>query len=296
MNISQFAELVVGGVTVGCIYSLIGLGFTMIIRSTNILHFAQGEVVMVGAMLGVSSAIYLKLPLLCVLAIGSVGGGILGAALELVVYRTMRLKKIPLNNTIIATVGVSLILQNASQLIWGSEPIAFPPLFSQERYSLGFTSLSQQHIWIIALGLAFMLGLQLFLRYTRTGLAIECVAQDPDAAQLMGISISKITAVTFGIAGLMAGAAGVLMGSLFFASSTMGFLPGIKAFIAATLGGLGSIGGAMLGGIVFGLIETFGAVFVSSSYKDAIGMIVLIFILLVAPQGLIRLFQRNSDR
>ena len=129
-------------------------------------------------------------------------------------------------------------------------------------------------------------GLILFFRFTRTGLAMQAAAQDADAAQLMGISVERTTTVTFALAGLMAGAAGVLLGSLFFASFNMGFVSGIKAFVAATLGGLGSIAGAIVGGILFGLIETFAGMVISTAYKDAIGMVVLIGILLLAPNGL----------
>lgn len=131
-----------------------------------------------------------------------------------------------------------------------------------------------------------MAGLQAFFRYTRLGIAMQAAAQDPEAAQLMGISVKKTTTYTFVVAGVMAGAAGVLLGSLFFASFNMGFLTGIKAFVAATLGGLGSLTGAMLGGIAFGLIETFSGVLISTAYKDAVGMAVLIAILLLAPSGI----------
>lgn len=261
MGFAQFAELFVGGLAVGCIYSLIGLGFTMIIRSTDILHFAQGEIVMLGAMFGLTAMLIMPLAFPVVLAVGMLGAGAMAVIIELVVYRTMRIRRIPLINIIIATVGMSLLLQNGSLLIWGSEPMAFPPLFDRGVYVIGPVRLSPQLVWIIVLGISLMILLQLFLRFTRTGL------------------------------GMMAGAAGVLMGSLFFASFSMGFLPGIKAFIAATLGGLGSIGGAMIGGIVFGLLETFGAVWISSAYKDAIGMVLLILILLIVPQGLVGLLR-----
>jgi branched-chain amino acid transport system permease protein len=141
------------------------------------------------------------------------------------------------------------------------------------------------------LGVALMLLLQAMLKFTRTGIALQAAAQDPETAQLMGINLTRSTALTFALAGAMAGGAGVLLGSMFFASFNMGFLPGIKAFVAATLGGLGSIGGAMLGGIVFGLIEVFSGRWISSGYRDAVGMVLLILILLVFPSGLVGLFK-----
>ncbi|MFN0300986.1 MAG: branched-chain amino acid ABC transporter permease [Burkholderiales bacterium] len=293
MSAAQLVELFVGGLAIGCIYSLIALGMTMIIRATGIVHFAQGEVVMVGSVLGLSALLALHLPFVAVLVIGMVIAGIAAVAIELGIYRTLRMRGTPLSNIIIATIGVSILLQNVVQLAWGSEPKSYPKLFTTDHYSFGAAKLSPQLIWIIVLGVIVMLGLQAFLRWTRTGIAMQAAAQDPEAAQLMGINLTKSTAITFLIGGVLAGAAGVLLGSMFFASFSMGFLPGIKAFVAATLGGLGSIGGAMVGGVLFGLLETFGAVWISTAYKDAIGMVLLIVILLVFPQGLAGLVRRG---
>jgi branched-chain amino acid transport system permease protein len=209
----------------------------------------------------------------------------------LLVYRTLRRRGVPLMNIITATVGFSILLMNAARLGWGSEPLRYPDMF-HGAVELGGIRISPQLLWIAASAFAIMLGLQAFLSKTRAGLAMQAVAQDPDAAQLMGVNLSRSMAGTFAVAGAMAGAAGVMLGSLFFSFFEMGFINGLKAFVAATLGGLGSIGGAMLGGILFGLIETFGAVFISSAYKDAIGMLLLIAILLVLPQGLAGLWRR----
>jgi branched-subunit amino acid ABC-type transport system permease component len=286
MSSSQLIELAVGGLAIGCIYSLIALGFTMIIRATGVLHFAQGEVVMLGAMFGLTAYRIVPLPFVALLVIGMMLGGLAAVAIELGVYRTLRVRRVPLMNIIIATVGMSILLQNGGQLVWGSQPIAYPKLFGTEAYAIGSARVPPQLMWIIVLGMVVMVLLQLFLSFTRTGRAMQAAAQDPDTAQLMGINLTRTTAYTYGIAGVLGGSAGVLLGSLFYASFSMGFLPGIKAFVAATLGGLGSIGGAMLGGLVFGLIETFSAVFVSTAYKDAVGMILLILILLTWPQGL----------
>jgi branched-chain amino acid transport system permease protein len=292
MSGSQFVELLVGGLAIGCIYSLIALGFTMIIRATGVLHFAQGELVMLGAMFGLTAFRLIPMPLVALIIIGMVLGGVAAIAIEVGIYRTLRVRRVPLMNIVIATVGVSILLQNGSQLVWGSEPIAYPKFFSVDAYVLGPIRVAPQLVWIIVLGVSVMVLLQLFLTLTRTGRAMQAASQDPDTAQLMGINLTKTTAYTYGIAGALGGGAGVLLGSLFFASFSMGFLPGIKAFVAATLGGLGSVGGAMLGGIAFGLIETFAAISISTAYKDAVGMILLILILLVWPQGLAGLFRR----
>lgn len=291
MNIDQLVELTISGLAMGSIYGLIGLGFSMIIRATDIFHFAQGEVMMVGAMVGLMVALALPLPFVAVLAIGVLAGGVVSLLMELVVYRTLRRRGVPLMNIIIATLGMSILMQNGSMLLWGSDAIAYPKLFEATTYRLGPVHVSPQLLWVVALGVGLMLLLQAMLKFTRTGIALQAAAQDPETAQLMGINLTRSTALTFALAGAMAGGAGVLLGSMFFASFNMGFLPGIKAFVAATLGGLGSIGGAMFGGIVFGLIEVFSGRLISSGYRDAVGMVLLILILLVLPNGLVGLFK-----
>jgi branched-subunit amino acid ABC-type transport system permease component len=282
----QIAQTVLGGLAIGSIYSLIALGISMIIRATDILHFAQGEVVMIGGMAGLSASWLHPLPFVVVLIFGMLGGALVAVVVEFCVYRVLRRFRVPIVNVVIATLGVSILLQNGARLTWGSEPLPYPDLFPAGGVMMGGIVLSPQLLWIVGLGAAIMVGLLLFFRYARLGLAMQAAAQDPGAAALMGISIERITTWTFALAGAMAGAAGVLLGSLFFASFNMGFLNGIKAFVAATLGGLGSTLGAMVGGLLFGLIETFAGRVISTSYKDAVGMVVLVAILILAPNGL----------
>jgi branched-chain amino acid transport system permease protein len=293
MRFDQFVELAVGGFATGAIYGLIGLGFSMIIRATGILHFAQGEVMMLGAMFGWMTVTWVPLPFVAVLIVGMIFSGLAASALYLAIYRTMYVRDVPLMNIVIGTIGMSILLQNVSMLIWGSEPLAYPKFFAIETYRLGPVHLSPQLVWVFSLGFGLMLLLQAFLTFTRMGIALKASAQDPETAQLMGINLTHSTTLTFAISGMMAGAAGVLLGSMFFASFNMGFLTGIKAFVAATLGGVGSIGGAMLGGVIFGLIETFSPQWISSGYRDAVGMVLLILTLLVLPQGLVGLFARR---
>lgn len=289
-----FWDLFVGGLAIGCVYSLIALGITMIIRATGIIHFAQGEVMMLGSMSALTALWLLpSLPAVVVLLVGMLASGVISVAMEFLVYRTLRVRRIPIMNVITATVGMSILCINAARIIWGSEPLRYPDLFGTLAYTFAGVRVSPQLVWIMVMGLVIMGILQLFLKHTRTGLAMQAVAQDPDAAQLMGANLTKIITYTFAIAGMMAGAAGVMIGSLFFSFFQMGFITGIKGFIAATLGGLGSLSGAMLGGILFGLIETFAGVFISSAYKDGIGMVLLILILLFSPSGLAGLWKRR---
>jgi branched-chain amino acid transport system permease protein len=295
IGFSQLIDLMIGGLAIGCVYSLVALGFAMIMRATSIIHFAQGEVMMLGCMCGLTSLwLVPALPLPLVLAVGMVSSGLIAVVMELAVYRTLRRRRVPIMNVITATVGMSILCINAARIIWGSEPLRFPELFATDAYAFAGVRVSPQLFWIMVMGLAIMAALQLFLKHTRTGIAMQAVAQDPETAQLMGANLTRMMAYTFAISGMMAGAAGVMLGSMFFAFFEMGFITGVKGFIAATLGGLGSLSGAMLGGILFGLIETFSAVFLSSAYKDGIGMILLIAILLVLPSGLVGLWQKRT--
>ena len=294
IGFAQLIDLLVGGLAIGCVYSLVALGFAMIMRATSIIHFAQGEVMMLGCMCGLTSLWLLPgLPLPLVLAVGMVSSGLIAVGMELAVYRTLRQRRVPIMNVITATVGMSILCINAARIVWGSEPLRFPELFATTAYEFGGVRVSPQLFWIMVMGVVIMAALQLFLKHTRTGLAMQAMAQDSEAAQLMGANLTRMMAYTFAISGMMAGAAGIMLGSMFFAFFEMGFITGLKGFVAATLGGLGSITGAMLGGILFGLIETFSTVFLSSAYKDGIGMILLIAILLVFPSGLVGLWQKR---
>jgi branched-subunit amino acid ABC-type transport system permease component len=287
MTVDQFVQTMLGGLAIGCIYSLIALGISMIIRATDILHFAQGEMLMIGSMMGISAFRLQDMPFGFVLLTGIIGGGLVSMLIELVVYRTLRRRRVALINVMIATLGVSIVLQNVARLVWGSEPLRYPTLFASKGVIVAGFAISPQLVWIVLLSGLIMAALIVFFRYTRLGIAMQAAAQDPDVARLMGISVDRTTTCTFAVSGMMAGAAGVLLGSLFFASFNMGFLIGIKAFVAATLGGLGSVAGAMIGGLVFGLIETFSGTLISTAYKDAVGMVVLIVILLFMPAGLL---------
>ena len=182
---SQFVDLLVGGIAVGCVYSLVALGFAMIMRATSIIHFAQGELMMLGAMCGLTSLWLLPvLPLILVVAVGMVSSGIIAVMMELFVYRTLRRRRVPIMNIITATVGMSILCINAARIIWGSEPLRFPELFATTAYEFGGVRISPQLFWIMVMAVAIMGALQLFLKLTRTGIAMQAVAQDPEAADV----------------------------------------------------------------------------------------------------------------
>lgn len=275
----------IGGIAIGCIYSLIALCYNMIIRAMDLLHFAQGEVMMVGALAGVTLVGALKVPYLVAIPLVMVLCSVLGVLMDLLAYRPVRRRNVPTLNLIIATLGMSILLSNLAMLIWGSEPIRYPAIYRSGALEVGPVRIPPQFLAPLIVGGVLMAGLQLFFRRSLTGIAMRAAAQDRDTARLMGINIERTIWCTFAISGAMGGAAGILLGPIIFASFNMGEI-GIKAFVAATLGGLGTMPGAMVGGILFGLIETFGALWISSGYKDAIGYAIMILILLVAPAGL----------
>src|SRR5215213_4371966 len=206
---AQLLNLVVGGLAIGCVYSLVALGFAMIMRATSIIHFAQGEVMMLGCMCGLTSLwVVPGLPLPLVLMVGMLSSGALAVAMELAVYRTLRRRGVPLMNVITATVGMSILCINAARIVWGSEPLRFPDLFATNAYMFGEVRISPQLFWIMVMGLALMGALQLFLKHTRTGIVMQAVAQDSETAQLIGANLTRMMAYTFAISGMMAGAAG----------------------------------------------------------------------------------------
>ena len=275
----------IGGIAIGCIYSLIALCYNMIIRAMDLLHFAQGEVMMVGALAGVTMVSVLKVPYLLAIPLVMILCSIVGVAMDALAYRPVRMRNVPTLNLIIATLGMSILLSNGAMLIWGSEPIRYPAIYRSGALEFGAVRIPPQFLAPLIVGGILMAALQIFFSRSLTGVAMRAAAQDRDTARLMGINIERTIRYTFAISGAMGGAAGILLGPIIFASFNMGEI-GIKAFVAATLGGLGTMPGAMVGGILFGLIETFGALWLSSGYKDAIGYAIMIAILLVAPAGL----------
>jgi branched-subunit amino acid ABC-type transport system permease component len=211
---------------------------------------------------------------------------LVGVVLEFVVFRPMRRGGSPMINLLIVTIGISILLQNVARLAWGSEPLRYPRVFGTRPFVFGEVVVASYVPWVLVFGVAVMVALQLFFARTPTGIAMRASAQDPLAARLMGVSVDRMITYTFAISAALGGAGGVLIAPVFFASFNMGEI-GLKAFVAATIGGLGSMPGAMLGGVVLGLVETFSAFWVSSEYRDAIAYGILILVLLFLPSGIL---------
>ena len=289
----NFLQQLLNGIAWGSIYALIALGFTMVYGVLKLINFAHGEVYMMGAMTGYYAAHGLGfagapslLGLAATLGISMAACALLGAAIERVAYRPLRSagRLAPL----ITAIGVSLLLQNAGQVVFGADPKFFPPLIqSREVFRTGAVAVSNIQLAVLATSLLLMAALEFVVMRTRFGRAMRAVAFDAPAAALMGVPVDRVIQGTFVLGSALAAAAGVLVGlSNPKIDPLMGLLPGLKAFVAAVLGGIGSIPGAMLGGLLLGVVETFVAGYLSSTHRDAIAFVVLVVILLYRPAGI----------
>lgn len=272
-------QLIVSGLTIGCVYSLVGLGFALTLRATELINFAQGEMVMLGALMGYTLLATLHLPFLVVFAIATLATGVVGVLLERWVLRPMLRRKAPLLNLLIATLGMSVALQALAIIIWGREPIPYPTVFGDPVTVLGI-AVQPLNLWILGLGVALMVVLHLFFQKTLTGISWRAASLDPGTAALYGVNRSVNVALTFGISAGLGGAAGVLIAPLFFASFGIGHAVLIKSFAAAAVGGFGIVG-TMTGGLLVGVIETLAAGAISSEYKNVIMYGMLLVILMV---------------
>jgi len=286
----ELIQQLINGLSLGAIYALIALGYTMVYGVLRFINFAHADVFMLGAFLG-----YYAAPLvpeqtvwggLAVLAAAMLGCALVGILIERLAYRPLR--SAPTLNVLITAIGVSLLLEYSGQVFFGATPRTFPELFPAQRFALGSLVISSNQVLVIGVTLALVAALQWIIHRTRIGTAMRAVAQNPRAAMLMGINTNRVIAFTFGLGSALAGAGGILY-ALNYPSidPLMGVAPGLKAFTAAILGGIGNIPGAALGGLLLGLVETLVAGSALSTYKDAIAFIILLTILFFRPAGLL---------
>jgi branched-subunit amino acid ABC-type transport system permease component len=280
------AQQLVGGLAFGMVYGLVALGFTMIIRALDLVNFAHGETMMIGGLVGFSLAVGVGLPFAVTMVLATLAAGTFGVASGVLIFQPLRSNGSPIINMMIATIGLSILLQNAARVIWGSRAQEFPPVYGSGTYDVGGILVPPYVPWVLAVGIVLMVALHAFFYRTPTGIAMRGASEDPNTARLMGINPNRMILYTLGISGALGGLAGVLIAPIIFASFDMGIVIGIKAFAAATIGGLGSLPGAIVGGIIVGLVETLGAATVDSAYKDAFAYGLLILVLLIRPRGL----------
>lgn len=279
-------QQLVNGLAVGSIYALIALGYTMVYGTIKLINFAHGDVYMMGAFIGYFAVMVLKMNVFVALLVAMVACAVLGVVIERVAYKPLR------NSTrvaaLITAIGVSYLLENAMSYLFGAESRPFPSDFGTETITLfGDVSVNGKQILIFGVTVVLMALLQFIVRYTKMGKAMRAVAVDEQAAQLMGIDVDGVISFTFALGSALAGIAGVLVGVYYNTiSTTMGITVGLKAFVAAVLGGIGSIPGAMVGGYLIGLLETMVSFFGYSPYRDGVVYFLLFIILIVLPAGL----------
>ena len=284
----SFLSNLINGISLGSVYAIIALGYTMVYGIAKMLNFAHGDVIMVGAYICYCAMSYLGLPPLVGVVMAMVVCTVLGMIIERLAYKPLR--QAGSLAVLITAIGVSYFLQNAAQLIWKSDPKVFPSVVELPALKLfgGELIISSVSIVTVLCCIIIMVALTMFTGKTKMGKAMRAVSEDKGAAQLMGINVNSTISMTFAIGSGLAAIAGVLLCSAYpTLVPTTGSMPGIKAFTAAVFGGIGSIPGALLGGILLGIIEIFAKAYISTQFSDAIVFAVLIVVLLIKPTGLL---------
>jgi branched-chain amino acid transport system permease protein len=281
----QLLQFLITGITVGAVYALVALGFTIIYNASDVVNFAQGEFVMIGAM----SAIFLSanngLPLLVSLA----GAVLITVAIGMSLQRfaVAPAKNASVVTTIIITIGASIFLRGVALLVWGKDFHALPHFSGEEPIRIAGATLLPQNLWVLGGTALMVLGVHLFFHHTLFGKALLACSCNRNAASLMGINVKRMLLFAYGLSALLGAMAGILITPISFTSYDAGVMLGLKGFSAAILGGMGNPMGAVLGGLLLGLIENLAAGFISSGYKDAIGFIILLLVLFLRPSGIL---------
>ncbi|TFW30490.1 branched-chain amino acid ABC transporter permease [Massilia horti] len=305
-----FVQQILNGLVLGSMYALVALGYTMVYGVLNLINFAHGDVLMIGAMVGLSIlkllGVYVPgLPGYVQLAIAIIGAIPVAMALSMLIERVAyrRLRNAPRLAPLITAIGVSILLQTLAMQIWGRSPLPFPQLLSSDPIMIAGAMISPTQVLLLVLAAVAMFCLVMLVERTRMGRAMRAVAENPRVAGLMGVDSNRVIVATFAIGAALAAVAGVMWGANYASIQfAMGTLPGMKAFCAAVLGGIGNIYGAMIGGIVLGILESLGAGyigdltggFLGSNYQDIFAFIVLILVLTVRPSGIMG--ERVADR
>ncbi|MBD8007207.1 branched-chain amino acid ABC transporter permease [Bacillus norwichensis] len=276
-------DQLINGIVLGSIYALMAIGYTMVWNVLRFINFAHGEVYMGGAFVSLY-LIILDVPIWIAYLGGVAAGALIGYFMEKLVYKKMR--SAPKLNLLIAAIGIAIFLQNLAQLIWGASPERLASPFLEKNISVGGMLINQHYVYIIIVTIIVMFSMELFINRTIMGKAVQAAAQNINATELMGINANKVISITFAIGSGVGALAGILVGPVFLVYPTMGVFAGLKGFTASVMGGMGNIPGAMVAGLLLGIVESFAAGFISSGYRDAVAMIILLVILLARPQGI----------
>ena len=289
----QFLQQLINGLSLGSIYALVALGYTMVYGIIKLINFAHGDVYMIGAYTAFWVTTYMGFGFLPALITCMVVCGILGMLIERIAYKPLR--GAPRITALITAIGVSYVIEYTTQFFMGTSVKTFPQVLPNESFQFGSIRISYMQMVIFAITILLMFLLTFIVQKTKIGRAMRAVSADEDAARLMGINVDTTISITFLLGSALAGAAGLLVG-LYYNSATplMGMIPGLKAFIAAVFGGIGSIPGALIGGLFIGIAETMTVAYGSSLYRDAVVYAILIIVLIVKPSGLLGKNEREK--
>lgn len=279
-----YLQLVVQGLAIGAIYGLVALGFVLIINAVNVVNFAQGEFLMLGGFVGLTFGVTLGMPYWAVLVCTVLVFAVLGIVFDKIIYQPLRGGDFATH--LIGTLAAALIIRNVAQHIWGPEARSYYEPFQQKIFEVDGVIINPQHLLILAMTVLLVGTLYYFLYRTGLGRLMRATAQDRDTARLLGVKVGSIATMAFAMSLTIGGVAGVVVAPLFLVDLNVGFMAGLKAFIATIIGGWGSIPGALLGGILVGLVEIFATHFFTASFKDPVAFGVLMLFLIVRPSGM----------
>jgi branched-chain amino acid transport system permease protein len=276
----------INGLSVGSIYALIALGYTLVYGIIKLINFAHGEVMMMGAYFAFLAVIVMGMPFLATLIFSMVLAALLGITIERVAYKPLR--KAPRISALITAIGMSLFLQNLALVVFGATPKVMPTVIPKQPINIGGIQVGTVTIVTLVLSIFFMIVLDRFIKNTKPGKAMRAVSEDKEASVIMGINVNRTISITFAIGSALGALGGVLYSVAYTQIfPTMAVMPGLKAFVAAVLGGIGLIPGAMLGGFIIGMVETLTKAYISSQLSDAIVFGILILVLIVKPTGIL---------
>ena len=282
---SLFLQICIQGLMLGSMYAILTLGYNIIYSTMGMAHYAQGDIMMVGAFLALDFFVTMRLPFVIALVLSVVCNVGLMLIIEKLAYSPLYGR--PRNMLLLCTIGISTVLRNAAQLIWGTQSFNFPSVFSTKMIEIGSIYLVPQNLWILGIGVVLMLLLNVFMKKTKVGRAMQAVSMNRSAAALMGVNMKTITMITYGLSAGLATLAGIMLAPIIKVYSTMGVSIGAKVMISAVAGGMGSMPGSILGGLLVGLVETLGGMYVSTTFKEAYPVVLLLVVLLWRPQGIL---------
>lgn len=283
--LDHLAQFIVAGLTTGSIYALIALGFCVIHNATGIVNFAQGDFISLGGLVIFTLLMGLKVPLIIAFPLSVIAVTIVGALLERVAIRPARSRSIVI--LVFITIGASIFMRGVFKILWGKNQMGLPPFSGETPINFAGATLMPQNLWIFGITLISVIGLHFFFSRTRLGKAMRATACNPRAASLMGVNVNSMVLLSFALSGALGAIAGIIIVPITTLSFDIGVMLGLKGFAAAVLGGYGNSLGAVLGGLLLGVLESVGAGVISSTYKDVIAFGILLLVLFIKPSGLL---------